>query len=53
MQVLLHNLPWSCTWQKVKDTFAAITQNIKPVCLIISLGAQRPFLLSSCFLHTF
>ena len=28
-QVVVHNLPWSCTWQNLKDAFAANTQNIE------------------------
>ena len=29
VQVVVHNLPWNCTWQNLKDAFAETTQNIE------------------------
>ncbi len=42
LQVVVHNLPWSCTWQNLKDAFAANTQNIERADVIIdSSGRSR------------
>lgn len=40
LQVVVHNLPWSCTWQNLKDAFAANTQNIERADVIID-GSGR------------
>jgi hypothetical protein len=41
-QVVVHNLPWTCTWQNLKDAFAANTQNIERANVIIdSTGRSR------------
>lgn len=38
----MHNLPWGCTWQNLKDAFAASTQNIERADVIIdSSGRSR------------
>lgn len=42
LQVVVHNLPWNCTWQNLKDAFAANTQNIERADVIIdSTGRSR------------
>ncbi|KAK9917072.1 hypothetical protein WJX75_000585 [Coccomyxa subellipsoidea] len=44
VQVVVHNLPWSCTWQNLKDAFAANTQNIERADVIIDgSGRSRGF----------
>lgn len=44
VQVVVHNLPWSCTWQNLKDAFSANTQNIERADVIIdSTGRSRGF----------
>lgn len=42
LQVVVHNLPWGCTWQNLKDAFAASTQSIERADVIIdSSGRSR------------
>ncbi|CAK0738127.1 hypothetical protein CVIRNUC_000998 [Coccomyxa viridis] len=44
VQVVVHNLPWGCTWQNLKDAFAASTQSIERADVIIdSSGRSRGF----------
>ena len=41
-QVVVHNLPWNCTWQNLKDAFAENTQNIERADVITdSTGRSR------------
>ena len=36
----MHNLPWGCTWQNLKDAFAASTQNIERADVIIDSSSR-------------
>ncbi len=42
-QVVVHNLPWTCTWQQLKDAFTdAGVQNVERADVIIdSAGRSR------------
>ncbi|KAK9836303.1 hypothetical protein WJX81_003539 [Elliptochloris bilobata] len=43
-QVVVHNLPWNCTWQNLKDAFAESTQNIERADVITdNTGRSRGF----------
>ena len=51
LQVVVHNLPWGCTWQNLKDAFAASTQNIERADVIIdSSGRSRCASVLMCIL---
>ena len=42
-QVVVHNLPWSCTWQNLKDAFAANTQNIERADVIADTSGRSRY----------
>ena len=51
-QVVVHNLPWGCTWQNLKDAFAASTQNIERADVIIDSSGRSRWVQVCCHLLT-
>ena len=43
----MHNLPWNCTWQNLKDAFAETTQNIERADVITDNTGRSRCLLQS------
>lgn len=43
MQVVVHNLPWTCSWQQLKDAFlaAGVPQVERADVIIDSAGRSR------------
>ena len=41
MQVVVHNLPWSCTWQMLKDVFSETPGVVRADVIIDSSGRSR------------
>ncbi len=47
-QVVVHNLPWNCTWQNLKDAFAETTQNIERADVITDNTGRSRCILKLC-----